>query len=287
MTQAQTPLKALLLAALLGVAGCVSTATQKESASEGVPTFDGHITPIETPVLLRHKPGAYRIKVSVTVSVSIKGKTERVLFEVSGKSKTRRLGDLLSNEFVLERFNENGKTLPIPSGFGVRAVIDARGSVREAEVLGVDLPDKKRAEVQKIIKSVQNIPLLPEAPLRSGDTVGVGLDHSFFQELLGEKEDATWVQLNELLFQHMEYTVAGLSVVNNRKLLVESIDKTTTKHILWEAFQITTNGYQLRDVETAQIIEGRQLAVMKVKSQPDFSLKIQTRTDATPLHQPN
>ena len=277
-------MKALLLAALLGVAGCVSTATQKDSASEGVPTFNGHITPIETPVLLRHKPGAYRIKVSVTASISIKGKTERVHFEVSGKSTVRRLGDLLANDFVLEQFNENGKPLPIPNGFGVRAVIDARGSVREAEVLGVDLTDKKRTEVQKIVKSLQNIPLLPEAPLRSGDTVGVGLDHSFFQGLLGEgKEGAAWVQLNELLFQHMEYTVAGLSVVNNRKLLVGSVDKTTTKHILGGSLQVTTNGYRLRDVETAQIIEGRELSVMKIKSQPDFSLKLQTRTDAMQL----
>lgn len=265
-----------VIAFLLGLVGCATLSSlQKELAAGGIPRFDGYITPITIPVLLRYKPTEFRAKGSVALSINTGRQTDEVFIEAIIESKIRKLGNLLTQDFRFEELTVNREVISIPAGFGMRALMDARGSIQEIELVGIGshgMPEKERTEFQETFEGVKNIPLLPEMPVRSGDSFSFGSGERFDDAInkileLGEFSD---------LFSNNEYTVDGWGVVNGRRLLVTSIDSTITKIIEGEAMQITSNGYALWDAETAQKVEHRALMVLVTRDEPDFSMKFLT-----------
>lgn len=261
-------LKIVLFVVALGLVGCTTTSSlQKELAAGGIPKFDGYVTPINIPVLLRYKPTDFRFKASMAISIDTGRKSAQSHVEMVVKSKIRKLGNLLTHDVAFDKFVVNGKIDSL-SGFTVRALTDARGTTREMELVGVELDEKGQKSLESIIDALGNTTTLPEMPVRSGDSWKVN-------SLSVMAEAWEYVEPPELLdLFDIEYTVDGWGVVDGRKLMITSADKTITTRIKGEDIQITQHGYQLWDVETAQKIEIRELMVMTWRNRPDLSVKI-------------
>lgn len=263
-------LKILLFAAAIGLVGCTTTSTlPKELATDGIPKFDGYVTPIKIPVLLRYKPTDLRFKASMAVHTYVGRKTGKFHIEITSKSKIRNLGDLLIEDIVFEKFVIDGKTLPEFSGLVGRSLMDARGNIQEMELVGIASNEKEQKEVEEMIETMKHIPILPEMPVRSGDHWKNRIPRSLIEE--DTSAELTPTELFEGLF---EYTVDGWSIVNGRNLMVTSIDKMITERMDGEDYQIAVNGYQLWDSETAQQLESHILMTMVPTNHSAILIKI-------------
>lgn len=277
-----------LLSLSIGACATTQSTLQKKMSIGGVPQFNEYISPITIPIQPMYSPAVINFKQEIATNFDVtensSTKSMHSYVDIAGKYEIKKLGDMLTWDFVINKMTANGKKLsPNLALFEARLLTDEFGKIQEIETtspaLSSSLDQEELAESVDAMKETlkQFSCSLPKNPVRSGDTL-MKIDNSNFLAMFSDDEGSVDMEGD------LEQIIKGWGYFNEKKVIVTSVDKVINFKVDDFDLQLKFNGYCLLDPETFQVVDGYHSIVI-ISGQGDIKVsgKMLIHTSATRL----
>lgn len=245
----------LVLAACLLVA--VATEGIGRAATAEELGFDGEVTPLAEPLLLRYQPTAVLLKTtSLTFEASAPNQEIRRSFEKESGA-VRRSGDALIWKLAGWR-NLTGPDDPKDYSLNIEFSTDDMGALQFYALVEVDTDTSSvvrkfvATEPEILPQLVTGYPILPEQPVVQG--YELELDRVFVELLghVGVLAEATQLRLDRV--EDLKSTAVGTATVDGKECLIFEVSGTVPIFLDGIAFDITASGYRAFDLATGFVL---------------------------------
>lgn len=231
-------------------------ATGAHALAEGS-GFDGEITPISEPVLLRYQPVASLLK-TTSLTIEVPEPNPEVL-----RSFEKESGSVLTSGDALTWTLAGWRDLPDPDysqapSLTIEFTTDDRGVLQYYSLVEIDpvtgstIREFEATTPDVLAQLASGYPLLPEEPVGQGHQLE---PHAVFVELLGQL--AMLAGASQLKLDNVDLprsTAIGIGKVDGKPCVIFDLSGTIPVQIDGMAFDVAVMGYRAFDLKTGFIL---------------------------------
>ncbi|MCF8104860.1 MAG: hypothetical protein K9K64_05215 [Desulfohalobiaceae bacterium] len=260
---------------LLGACAQTQHSLVKRLNNGEVPKFNGYVSPITIPIQPEYIPIKAKFTQSDAISItSTSNKKTDSYNKKSGTLTIKRLGDFLLWNKDITKIKKDSQTFssnkPIISA---RFQTDKYGKFHDIEVTAPALSSQNvsQKEIDKYLESIRHSlkatgAILSKKPVRSGNVIAK-YDSNLIDSFLKNE--------NASIEDGLQFVVDGWGVLDDKKVIVSSIDDQMNLKIRNTITRLDISGYMLHDPTSFQIVDSYLLGIAHPPySESNFSIKI-------------